>query len=86
MSEYTFIGDRISFPAIRDYIFAHKIDEGDTIVLHPADFEALVEEIKNSEDGMPDFPLKLLKVIITQDTTGSVPHGKIQIVKNEKPY
>jgi len=84
MSEYTFIGDKISLPAIRDYIISHKINEGDTIVVSPTDFSGIIDEIKASGEGFPDIPLTLLGVIITKDD--GVPIGKIQIVKNEKPY
>ena len=86
MSEYTFIGSRITFPTIRDYIFSHKLNEGDAIVLHRSDFEALIHEMRTSGEEMPDFPMKLLGVLMTQDTTDTVPHGKVQIVNGEKQF
>ncbi len=86
MAEYIFIGDKISFPALRDFIFTHKIDAGDTVVLHPVDFERLIVEMKASGEELPDIPMTLLGVLITRDATDSVPAGKIQIIKNEQPY
>jgi len=84
MSEYIFIGDTISLPSIRDYIISHKINEGDTLVVSPTDFKEIIDGIKASGEGFPDIPLTLLGAIITKDD--NVPVGKIQIVKNEKPY
>jgi len=86
MSIYTTIGHKISLPALRDYIITHKVDQGDSIVLSVQDFKEIVEEIKNSGEGLPDFPVTLLGVIITQDSTDAVPIGKVHIVKNDKPY
>ena len=86
MSQYTTIGHSISLPALRDYIITHKVDQGDSIVLSAQDFKEIVEEIKTSGEGLPDFPVTLLGVIITKDTTDSVPIGKVHIVKNDKPY
>lgn len=86
MSGYINIGKRITLPLLRDYIITHKIDQGDTIVLNLHDLKALVQEAKTSEETLPDFPLTMLGVILTQDPTDVVPIGKIQIIKNEKPY
>jgi len=88
MSGYITIGKKITLPLLRDYIITHKIDQGDSLVLHATDYKELVHEIKISttEETLPDFPLTMLGVIITQDPTDAVPIGKIQIVKNEKPY
>lgn len=86
MSEYTFIGSKISFPTIRDYIFTHKLNPGDTIVLHRHDFDELVQEMKTSGEELPEIPMTLLGVLITQDPTENVPLGKVQIVNNERQY
>ncbi len=86
MSEFIFIGNKISVYSLRDYIMRHKIDAGDTLVLNAHDFDTIVHEMKASAEGLHDFPVKLLEVIITKDSTDSVPIGKIQIVKNDKPY
>lgn len=86
MSEFIVIGNTISVYALRDYIMRHKVDASDSLILNPQDFETLLQQIKASEEGIPDFPIKILEVIITKDTTDAVPVGKIQIVKNEKSY
>ncbi|MBF6608560.1 MAG: hypothetical protein ITG00_07460 [Flavobacterium sp.] len=86
MAEFIFIGDSISFPALRDFIFTHKIDAGDTVVLNALDFDRLLLEIKASGEELPDIPMTLLGVLITKDSTDTIPAGKIQIVKNEQPY
>lgn len=83
MSQFTFL-QKINVAGIRDYIMSHRIDQGDSLVLHPQDFEHLFHDIKATSDEIPDIPLKVLGVIITQDSTDTVPIGKIQIVKNEK--
>lgn len=86
MSEYIFIGNEISVYALRDYIMRHKVDAGDLLVLNAHDYDALIHEMKASAEGLPDIPVKILEVIISKDTTDAIPVGKLQIVKNEKPY
>ena len=86
MSEFIFIGDQISIYTLRDYIMRHKVDATDSLILNPHDFELIIQEMKASPEGITDFPMKILEVIITKDTTNDVPIGKLQIVKNEKSY
>lgn len=86
MSEYLFIGTKITFPLLRDYIISHKVNPGDFVVLNPLDFEEIVHEMRTTGDGVPDIPIKMLGVLINQDATGNVPVGKIQIVNAERPY
>jgi hypothetical protein len=86
MSQSIFIGNKISLPALRDYIITHTINAGDTLVLNTHDFKTIIEELKHSEEGIPDFPLTMLGVIITQDSTDTIPIGKVQIVKNDENY
>lgn len=82
MSEFVVVGKTISIAAIRDYLFAKKIDKGDSLVLNPMDYEHLLEEIRNSEEPI-DIPLNVFGVLLVKDTSGDVPLGKVQIVKNE---
>jgi len=86
MSQFTTIAKKITLPLLRDYIITHKIDKGDTIVLNQNDLRELFDEIKRLGEETPDMPLEMLGVILTQDATDTIPIGKIQIVKNEKPY
>lgn len=83
MAQYYSTGDKINFAALRDYIFTHKIVQGDSIILHPSDFEYLVHEMRTKGEQGIEIPLKMLDVLLVGDTTDSVPAGKIQIVKNE---
>ncbi|PZR20061.1 MAG: hypothetical protein DI539_11945 [Flavobacterium psychrophilum] len=83
MSEFVIIGDHISIAAIRSYLFAKKIDKGDSLVLNAVDFEHILEEIRHSEEPV-DIPLNVLGVLLLKDSSGDIPIGKIQIVKNEK--
>ena len=82
MSEQIFIGSNISFPLLRDYIFDHKINKGDSIVLHPLNYEHILEEVRHSEGSIP-IPVNIFGILIVKDTTGQVDIGKITIVKNE---
>ncbi len=82
MSEFVVVGDHITVASIRSYLFAKRIDKGDTLVLNPMDFEHLVGDIKESGEPI-DIPLNVLGVLLVKDTSGEVPVGKIQIVKNE---
>ncbi|MGK4568450.1 hypothetical protein [Flavobacterium sp. 3HN19-14] len=82
MGQLVFIGSKISFIALRDFIFDHKINQGDTIVLHPQNFESILEEIKQSQESI-DIPINIFGILLVKDTTDTVELGKIQIVKNE---
>ena len=82
MSEFVSIG-KVSIAAIRDYLFAKKIEKGDSLVLNIADYEHLVEDIKNSGEPI-DIPLNVFGVLIVKDTNGSVPAGKVQIIGDDK--
>ncbi|HEX8561516.1 MAG TPA: hypothetical protein VF676_00930 [Flavobacterium sp.] len=86
MSEYIFVGSKITFPALRDYIIGHRLNEGDIVVLNPKDFEEIIHEIKTTGDGIPDIPINVLGVLIKQDHDLNVPVGKVQIINAEKPF
>lgn len=86
MSQFISIGHAISVPSLRDYIIAHRIDEGDSIVVSPSDYQHIIDDAKATNDTVPDFPIKVMGVIIVKDSTDEVPVGKIQIVKNEKQF
>ncbi|MFD2603507.1 MULTISPECIES: hypothetical protein [Flavobacterium] len=83
MSEFVIIGDHISIATIRSYLFAKKIDQGDSLVLNAVDFEHILDEIRHSEESV-DIPLNVLGVLLLKDTSGDIPIGKVQILKNEK--
>ena len=83
MPEFVVIGNEISIAAIRNYLFAKRIEKGDSLVLNPMDYEKLTEEIKASEEPI-DIPLNVLGVLIVKDTSGDVPNGKVQIVGDDK--
>jgi len=83
MPEFVVIGNEISIASIRDYLFAKRIEKGDSLVLNPMDHEKLIEEIKASEEPI-DIPLNVLGVLIIKDTSGEVPNGKVQIVGDDK--
>lgn len=83
MSEFVILGSTISIASIRGYLFAKKIDKGDSLVLNAVDYENLLEEIRNSDESI-DIPLNVLGVLLIKDPNDDVPIGKVQIVKNEK--
>jgi len=83
MSEFVVIGNNISTATIRDYLFAKKIDKGDSLVLNVSDYENILDEIRNSDEPI-DIPVNVLGVLLIKDTSGDVPAGKVQIVKNEQ--
>ncbi len=85
MSEQFFIGSNISFQTLRDYIFEHKINKGDSVVLNPLNYEHILDEMRQSleEGGHVPIPVNVFGVLIVKDTTGSVDFGKVQFIKNE---
>lgn len=83
MSEFFVVGDHITVASIRSYLFAKRIDKGDSLVLNPMDYEHLIGDIKESGEPI-DIPLNVLGVLLVKDPSGEVPVGKVQIVKNEK--
>lgn len=82
MGAQVFIGSKISFKSLRDYIFVHKLEKGDTIAIHPQNYESILEEIRNSEEPI-DIPINVFGVLLVKDATDTVELGKIQIIKNE---
>ena len=82
MGQQVFIGSTISFASIRDYIFEHKINKGDTLAVHPHNYDELIEEAKKGEEPI-DIPFEMLGVRVIKDTTDTVEHGKVMIIKNE---
>ncbi len=81
MSQQFTLG-HISMAVLRDYIFDHKVNRGDTIVLSIQDYERILDEIRHSPEGVP-VPINILGVLLTKDPSGDVENGKIWIVKNE---
>lgn len=82
MAQQFTLGKEISVRLLRDYVIEHKVDKGDSIVLSALNYEHIVEEMKNSPEGL-SIPIKILGVLIAKDNTHSVETGKIQIVKNQ---
>lgn len=82
MGQQVFIGSEISFKSLRDYIFVHKLEKGDTIAIHPQNYENILEEIKNSEEPI-DIPINVFGILLVKDTSDTVELGKVQIIKNE---
>jgi len=82
MSQQIFIGSKITFQSLRDYIFDHKINKGDSIVLNIQNYEQITEEIKNSNQPI-EIPVNVFGVLLVKDTADVVENGKIQIIKNE---
>jgi len=82
MGQQVFIGSEISFRSLRNYIFDHKLEKGDTIAIHPQNYEHILEEIKNSEEPI-DIPINVFGILLVKDTTDSVELGKVEIIKNE---
>jgi len=80
MSQQIFIGNPISFKSLRDYIFDHKVNKGDSIVLNPLNYQSILEEIKNSDEEI-DIPINVFGVLLVQHD--SVELGKVQIIKND---
>ena len=84
MSEQIFIGSNITFQSLRDYIFEHKINKGDSLILNPLNYEKIIDEIRHQEASI-SVPVNVFGILLIKDTTGSVDVGKVQIVKNENP-
>ncbi len=82
MGQQVFIGSEISFKSLRDYVFVHKLEKGDTIAIHPQNYEGILEEIKNSEEPI-DIPINVFGILLVKDTTDTVEFGKVEIIKNE---
>jgi hypothetical protein len=83
MSEFVVVAHGISMASLRSYLLAKKIDKGDSLVLNPADYETILDEIRNSDERI-DIPLNIFGVLLVKDTTDTVPAGKVQIIETEK--
>ena len=84
MSDYISIGENITFSSIREYISNNEIAAGNTILLNIADFEALIFEMRTHTQEGIELPIKVQDVLITSDTTDTVPKGKILLKENHK--
>jgi hypothetical protein len=83
MSENIFIGAEISFPALRDFIFTTKLNQGDTIALHPMNYEQILDEIRHHHEGSIEIPINILGILLVKDANDTVEIGKINIIKND---
>ncbi len=83
MPEFVVIGNPINVASIRDYLFAKKIDKGDSLVLNIADYDTLVEEVKHSGEPI-DIPFNVFGVLILKDSSNTIPAGKVQIIEDDK--
>lgn len=82
MSLQIFIGSPVNMATLRNYIFEHRINKNDIIVLNPTDYDHLLSDIKNSAEEIP-VPLQIFGVRITKDNTATIELGKVQVIKDE---
>jgi hypothetical protein len=80
MPDFLTIG-HVTIAAVRNSLFSRHIDKGDSIVLNPADYEHLLQDIKNSGEPV-DIPLNVLGVLIVKDNAAEIPAGKARVIKN----
>jgi len=74
---------RLTIKSIRDYILDNSISEEDTILLNPFDFDELTLEYRRDyNEGMPN-PYFLMRVLLKEDASYSIPQGRIQIISKD---
>jgi hypothetical protein len=71
----------ITIKYIRDYILDNNITEHDTLIMHPADFDTLVLEYRNTYGSSIELPYYLLGVLVKPDNT-TAPE-QLKVVKND---
>ena len=83
MAQHIFIGAPLTMALLRDYIFEHRINKGDILMLNQLDFEHIVADIKHTNGGEIPVPLHIFGVLLKKDNATDTDIGHVRVVKNE---
>lgn len=70
----------ISYERIQEYILDNNLNENDTIVLHPDDYDVVATEYIIENNLMMYRPVEILGTSIKEDTGGEVKRHNIFVM------
>lgn len=79
-----YVGLPITIKAIRDFILTHELTEADTVLIHPDNVEALLEEYRTTyRESLSDCYF-LLGVLVEEDIDDLVPFNRLVVLRFDK--
>ena len=72
--------EKITLDAMRNFIVENELTDSVAITLHPDSFDELVLEYLDTNGNQIERPFEILGIEILQDTTGSVPVNKVNLL------
>ena len=70
----------ISYGSVHEFIIDNDLTESDAILLHPDDFEAVVQEYIAENNIMIFRSMEILGVSILEDTAGEVKRNRVYVM------
>lgn len=74
----------ITIKALRDYILDNSLSEEDTIIVNQINFDELALEYRKTYNEGIEIPFFILRVLVKEDGTNSVPFGRVMIILKDK--
>ncbi|KGO92420.1 hypothetical protein [Flavobacterium subsaxonicum] len=72
--------EKITLDAMRNFILENELTDSVAITLHPDSFDDLVMDYLDTNGNQIERPFEILGIEILQDTTGSVPQNKVNVL------
>lgn len=71
----------ISYDNIQEYILENDLNESDSIILHPADYDNLAAEYAEENNIMIFRSFEILGIQVIEDTEDEVKKNQIMVVQ-----
>lgn len=71
----------ISYDNIQEYILENDLNESDSIILHPADYDTLAAEYAEENNIMIFRSFEILGIQVIEDTEDEVKKNQIMVVQ-----
>ncbi|MFD2600949.1 hypothetical protein [Flavobacterium suzhouense] len=71
----------ISYDTIQEYILENDLNESDSIILHPADYDNLAAEYAEENNIMIFRSFEILGIQVIEDTEDEVKKNQIMVVQ-----
>jgi hypothetical protein len=72
--------EKITLDAMRNFIIENELTDSVAISLHPDSFDAVVLDYLDTNGNQIERPFEILGIEILQDTTGTVPQNKVNVL------
>lgn len=72
--------EKITLDAMRNFIIENELTDSIAISLHPDSFDDVVMDYLDTNGNQIERPFEILGIEILQDTTGSVPKNKVNVL------